>query len=174
MNITETYDYLMLTRRDLWATLESVPDEILSTPLLKGKEHKCIKDFVSHIPAVEDGWIHEDILRQPSIWSQFVAFENLENKGGFAHIKLDILLTYWYEVEQSTKTYFSTLTDNELNREVALHDAQEERYKLEHLLWHVMIHEMRHSAQICVLLREREIKPPSLDLLFYLPLKKTT
>jgi uncharacterized damage-inducible protein DinB len=32
-----------------------------------------------------------------------------------------------------------------------------------------MIHEMRHTAQIAVLLRMQRIKPPSLDLLFYLP-----
>jgi hypothetical protein len=27
MNIPETYDYLVRARRDLWATLEGVPDE---------------------------------------------------------------------------------------------------------------------------------------------------
>jgi uncharacterized damage-inducible protein DinB len=32
-----------------------------------------------------------------------------------------------------------------------------------------MIHEVRHTAQIAVLLRMQGIKPPSLDLLFYLP-----
>ena len=30
MNIPETYDYLARARRDLWATLEGVPDEVLS------------------------------------------------------------------------------------------------------------------------------------------------
>jgi uncharacterized damage-inducible protein DinB len=39
---------------------------------------------------------------------------------------------------------------------------------LDGLLWHVMIHEMRHTAQLCVLLRSQGVKPPSLDLLFYL------
>jgi DinB family len=42
------------------------------------------------------------------------------------------------------------------------------------LLSHVMIHEMRHTAQICVLLRTQGIKPPSLDLLFYLPSARAT
>jgi len=32
-----------------------------------------------------------------------------------------------------------------------------------------MIHEMRHTAQIAVLLRSQGIKPPWLDLLNYLP-----
>jgi uncharacterized damage-inducible protein DinB len=36
------------------------------------------------------------------------------------------------------------------------------------VLWHVMIHEMRHTAQIAVLPRMQGIKQPSLDLLFYL------
>ncbi len=30
MNIPETYDYLVRARRDLWATLQGVPDEVLS------------------------------------------------------------------------------------------------------------------------------------------------
>ncbi len=40
---------------------------------------------------------------------------------------------------------------------------------MDELLWHVMIHEMRHTAQIALLLRSQAIKPPSLDLLNYLP-----
>jgi uncharacterized damage-inducible protein DinB len=36
MNIPETYNYLVRARRDLWAKLESVPDEVLSRPLLDG------------------------------------------------------------------------------------------------------------------------------------------
>jgi len=36
------------------------------------------------------------------------------------------------------------------------------------LLWHVMIHEMRHTAQIAVLRRTQGIEPPWLDLKNYL------
>ena len=67
MNIPETYDYLVRARRDLWATLEGVPDEVLSRPLLDGSRLHCIEDLVFHIPAVEDFWIHEDILRQQPV-----------------------------------------------------------------------------------------------------------
>jgi uncharacterized damage-inducible protein DinB len=73
-------------------------------------------------------------------------------------------------VEKSTLEYLATLTDNELNRITTAHDDPEgQRFKVDGLLWHVMIHEMRHTAQIAVLLRSQGIKPPSLDLLFYLP-----
>lgn len=67
----------------------------------------------------------------------------------------------------STLSYLAKLTDDELNRLVD--DSPTERYKLDGLLWHVMIHEVRHTAQIVVLLRMQGVEPPSLDLLFYLP-----
>lgn len=41
---------------------------------------------------------------------------------------------------------------------------------LDGLVWHVLIHEMRHTAQIGVMLRISGIKPPFLDLLNYLPI----
>jgi hypothetical protein len=41
MNAPETYDYLVRARRDLWVTLESVPDEVLSRPLLDGARMHC-------------------------------------------------------------------------------------------------------------------------------------
>ena len=58
MNIPQTYDYLMRARQDLWAALESAPDEILSRPMLGGSGHHCIKDLLFHIACVQDGWIH--------------------------------------------------------------------------------------------------------------------
>ncbi len=72
-------------------------------------------------------------------------------------------------MEQSTLAYLSTLTDDELKRIVIVHDAPEETYTVDGLLWHVMIHEMRHTAQIAVLLRTQGIEPPWLDLKNYLP-----
>jgi hypothetical protein len=50
MNVPETYDYLVRPRRDLWSTLVSVPDEVLSRPLLNGSRLHCIKDLVAHVP----------------------------------------------------------------------------------------------------------------------------
>jgi hypothetical protein len=37
----------------MWATLEGVPNEVLSRPLLDGSRLHCIKDLVFHIPSVE-------------------------------------------------------------------------------------------------------------------------
>ncbi len=169
MTISEMYNYLVRARRDLWASLENLPDEVLSRPLLDGSQFHCIKDFLSHIPAVEDGWIHEDILRDQTVWETIPALNNTENGSLFAAFELQVLLDYWRSVEQPTLAYLDALTDDELKRIVSLHDSPEEQFTVDGLLWHMMIPEMRHTAQICVLLRSQGIKPPSLDLLFYLP-----
>ena len=170
MNISETYDYLVRTRRDLWAALEAVPDELLSRPLAGDDWFPCLKDLVFHMAAVEDSWVHSDILREETILANYPSLKDAE-EGAACGFTLGTLLDYWRAVEKSTLTYLTTLIDEELNQVVTVEDwpPQHQRFKLDGLLWHVMIHEMRHTAQIAVLLRSQGVKPPSLDLLFYLP-----
>jgi uncharacterized damage-inducible protein DinB len=167
MNIPEIYDYLVRARRDLWATLEGVPDEVLARPLIGGPRFQCIKDLVFHIAGVEDGWLHYTILRDEPVQNTIPAIKEIQDGPFCEDVALETLLDYWRAVEQSTLTYLAALTDAELNRLVD--DSPTDRFKLDGILWHVMIHEMRHTAQIALLLRTQGIKPPSLDLLFYLP-----
>ncbi|MBB6017193.1 DinB family protein [Deinococcus radiopugnans] len=167
MKIPELYDYLVRARRDLWATLESVPDEVLSRPMLDGDRMQSIKDLIAHTAGVEDGWLHYTILQDKPVEEGFPALKAAGSGPVYAGFPLSELLDYWRAVEQSTLTYLSTLTDAELQRVVE--DTPEEHFKLDGLLWHVMLHEVRHTAQIAALLRTQGIKPPSLDLLFYLP-----
>ena len=166
MNIPQTYNYLMRARRDLWATLEAVPDEVLAKPLLNGRFH-CIKDLVLHVAGVEDGWMHYTILSNQPVQDSISVLKDLGDSPDCSRLELGMLLDYWRAVEQSTLMYLSALTDEELGRVVQ--DSPTDFFAVDGLLWHVMIHEMRHTAQIAVLLRMQDIKPPSLDLLFYLP-----
>ena len=166
MTIHDTYDYLVRARRDLWSRLEELPEELLSRPLLNGKRFHCIKDLVFHIPDVEDGWINGDIRRDQMVQN---ALPILRDGGpSFADVELSTLLQYWRMVEQSTLAYLATVTDDTLKQPVEVEDWPGKRFTVDGLLSHVMIHEMRHTAQICVLLRTQNIAPPSLDLLFYL------
>ena len=167
MNIPEMYDYLVRTRRDLWTALEGVPDEVLNAALLKGESFHSIKDLAFHIPSTEDGWLHWTILQDEPVKRTMPALKDIGNGPLKTEFTLETLLEYWRAVEKSTVAYLEGLTPTELNRIVE--DSPKEHFKLEGLLWHVMIHEMRHTAQICALLRTQGIKPPSLDLLFYLP-----
>mgnify|MGYP002778876004 CR=1 FL=1 len=169
MTIPETYDYLVRARRDLWAALEAAPDEVLSRPLLAGPRFRCVKDLVCHVAAVEDSWLHEDILRDRMVYHDIPALEHAQDGPFYAEVALETLLEYWRAVEASTLGYLATLTEAELRRPVPMQDDPSVRFTVEGLLWHVTFHELRHSAQIAMLLRMQGIKPPALDLLFYLP-----
>ncbi|WP_425148002.1 DinB family protein [Deinococcus sp.] len=167
MNIPQTYDYLVRARRDLWTTLESVPDEVLSRPLIGGPRFQCIKDLVFHIAGVEDGWLHYTILQDEPVQQTFPVVKDIQDGPFCAQVPLGTLLAYWRAVEESTLAYLAGLTDDDLKRLV--NDSPTERFLLDSLLQHVMIHEMRHTAQIALLLRMQGVRPPALDLLFYLP-----
>src|ERR1700722_870506 len=100
MNIPETYDYLVRARRDLWTTLEAVPDEVLSRPLLNGARLHCIKDLVAHTAVVEDCWLHEDILRDQPVLESIPAFKGIPLwEPVYADFPLETLLNYWRAVE---------------------------------------------------------------------------
>jgi len=170
MNIPETYDYLVRARRNLWAGLQAVPGEVLSRPLLNGDKFHCIKDLMFHVVATEDFWIREEILRAEPVRLTIPALKDTQGGPVFAGSALEMLLDYWRLVEQSTLAYLPTLTDGELKRIVTVHDRPGQRFAVDGLLWNAMFHEMRHTSQMTVLLRTQGIKPPSLDLYYYLPI----
>jgi uncharacterized damage-inducible protein DinB len=169
MNISEMFDYLVRARRDLWATLERVPDEVLARPLLNGERFHSIKDLLFHVASTEDFWIREEILREQPVWQTVPAFKDTPGGPVYAGVELKTLLDYWRSVEQSTLTYLAMLTDDELKRIVTVHDRPGKRYTVDGVLWNIVIHEARHVAQISVLLRTQGIAPPFLDLVNYLP-----
>lgn len=164
MNIQTFYQYLTQTRRDLWAILEGLPEQVLSKNMIPAERFKCIKDLLMHIAAVEDSWIHEDILRDTPVWQSVLPMEWQQDGAFFADAPLETILSYWKAVEISTLGFLEDLKDSDLTRIV------EEQRSVEGLLWHVMQHEVRHTAQIALLIRQQGFKPPALDLLWFLPL----
>ena len=119
MNLSETYNYLVRARRDLWTTLENVADEVLSRPLLGGSRFQCIKDLVFHIADVEDGWIHGDILGEPMVQEAFPILRTTESPHAFGSFALEMLLDYWRHVEQSTLSYLARLRTTMNRRQTA-------------------------------------------------------
>lgn len=137
--------------------------------MLDGSRFHCIKDLVAHVPVIEDSWVHEDFLRDTPIWEAFPWMEALGGDGPFyAGAPLADLLGYWRAVDESTLKFLPSLTEEELSRQVVLGNGRESMM-LDGLVWHVMIHEMKHTAQIGLLVRLQGVKPPFLDLLNYLP-----
>jgi uncharacterized damage-inducible protein DinB len=153
LDIHAFYDYLMHARRDLWAFLETVPDEVLSKPVIPGERFHSIKDLVLHIPVIEDSWVHEDILRDKPVWESLAGFPDVMEKPYHDDQSLAWMLAYWREPA-------------ELDRSVVMDDGG--RFTVEGVLWHVMQHEVRHTAQIALLCRLEGFSPPQLDLNRYI------
>ena len=165
MTIASYYGYLVRARRDLWAFLETIPDAELSKSVLSGSRFHCIKDLLLHIPVVEDSWIHEDILRDQPIWEIALPIENPQDGPHYASTPLEIIIGYWRAVEISTLKFLESLNPSELERLVTVGTRL---FTVEGLVWHVMQHETRHTAQVSMLARQLGFTPPQLDLIGYL------
>lgn len=169
MDIPKFYRYLTRARRDLWSRLQSVPDDVLARNMIPGERFHSIKDLVFHIAEVEDGWLNIDIRGETPVLKSLPNLHDRLGGPNFGAVPLPELLDYWRLVETNTERYLDRMTPDELSRPVDVEDVGGGPFAAASLLWHVMQHEVRHSAQIVMLLRQQGHKPPSLDLLFYLP-----
>ncbi len=172
MEIPVFYDYLMRARRDLWAFLTTVPDEVLSKSVIPGERFHSIKDLVLHVPVIEDSWVHEDILRDTPVWESLDGFPDVMERPYHDDKSLAWMLAYWRDVEASSLEYFKELDPAELARAVLMDDGG--RFTVEGVLWHVMQHEVRHTAQIALLCRLQGYGPPQLDLNRYIRVSSPT
>ena len=169
MTIPEFYAYLVRARHDLWDVLATVPDDVASAPM-RGGAWTCLKDLILHTAAAEDSWVHEDVQRIAPILASHEALRDLTAETART-ASIEALLDYWRTVEASTLAYLHDVGEHELHRTMTPHDDPDTVLVVRDVLWHVMIHEVRHTAQIASFLRAEGIRPPALDLLFYLPLR---
>ena len=167
MTASSFYDYLVRARRDLFSFLRSIPDEALSRDVIPGERFHSIKDLVLHITVVEDSWVHEDILSDKPVWESTVGFPHNFEQAYHASHSLEWMLEYWLMVEKSTLEHLGKF-ESSLTREFSF-DHKDGTFKMtvEEILWHVMQHEIRHTAQIALLARQQGFSPPQLDLNVY-------
>ena len=169
MNAEYFYHYLTRARRALWASLRSLSDEALSKAIVPTGGAGCIKDLVLHIVMVEDGWFRGDLLGQPCVMDSFGTDPSAFDGWHHPDKSLDWLIAYWEAVEQDTLVRWSELMELVVaNYRVPAYDNKPElTITADEVLWHVMQHEVRHTAQIVQMIRLLGHKPPALDLLFF-------
>jgi len=174
VDVKTFYDYLTHARRELWESLGAVPDETLSASVIPGTRFRSIKDLLFHVPAGEDWWLHENILEDRPMWEAFPGLGKLADSRLHADQPLSRLFDYWQQVEASSLDYLKCLTSEELGRTITFAVPRGEvSFIVGDALWHVMQHEVRHSAQIVLLLRLAGWTPPALDLDNYLLAHRT-
>ncbi|MVN85748.1 DUF664 domain-containing protein [Deinococcus sp. HMF7620] len=160
MNVREYYAYLTAAREQLWNFLRALPPEDLDRDLIEsGDRFHCIKDLLLHVTDFEDHWIHSIVLGDgvqgqfPHDWVQPQA----------AQYDLGWILAYSREVTRRTAAFLDGQPD--LGRLVKLvqDDPASDTVTLDQLLWNVMTHEVRHTAQIALMIRQLGHTPPWLD-----------
>jgi uncharacterized damage-inducible protein DinB len=163
------YQYLTKARRTLLASLRDLSDEELSKPVVPTDGARCIKDLVLHIIMVEDGWFRGDLLGQAFVLDNIVPDPSAVDGWHHSDKSLEWLIAYWEAVEKDTLARWSDLMKLvAANHRVPAYDNKPElTISADEVIWHVMQHEVRHSAQIVQMIRLLGHKPPSLDLLFF-------
>jgi len=155
------YAYLCSAREELWGCLAGLPEEALGRPLTTGDRFRNVKDLLIHIAGAEDYWVHSVLRGAPMMlepgWPHDWQHPKAEQYG------LEWLLGYARAVQGATQDYLSGLDDAGLQRAVDLDLEPPARQTAETVLWHVMTHEVRHSAQVVLMLRLLGHTPPWLD-----------
>lgn len=162
MNVREYYTYLSAAREQLWNYLRALPAADLDRDLIEsGDRFHSIKDLLLHVTDVEDHWVH------------FIARgENLQSDGRFRHdwvkpqaqqYDLAWIIEYGRAVSHSTLEFLNSEPDLERSIKLVQDDPASDTVSLDQLMWNVMTHEVRHTAQIALMVRQLGHTPPWLD-----------
>lgn len=167
MNVHEYYAYLCAAREQLWNFLRALPEGDLNRDLIpEGTRFHNIKDLLLHVTDVEDHWVHA-IARRGST-------DGGGAGGTYPHdwvrpraeqYDLGWITAYGREVSARTRAFLDGQPD--LKRPVKLvhDDPVSDTVSVDQLMWHVMTHEVRHTAQIALMIRQLGHTPPWLDYL---------
>jgi len=164
MNVREYYAYLSAAREQLQNFLRALPAADLDRPLLGGDRFRNIKDLLLHVTDVEDHWVHGIALgggvgsAYPHDWVQPRAEQ----------YDLGWIIAYGQEVSHKTRALLESEPDLARPVKLVQDDPASDTVTLDQLLWHVMTHEVRHTAQIALLVRQLGHTPPWLDYLRFI------
>ena len=163
MNVPDYYDYLTAAREQLWNFLRALPTEDLHRQLIPGDRFRNIQDLLLHVIDFEDHWIH-GVARGASGYLDRDYSHDWRVPQADQY-ELSWILGYGRGVQAETARFLTSRPD--LNAQVALirDDPDTSSVTLDQLLWNVMTHEVRHTAQIVLLIRMLGHTPPWLDYL---------
>ena len=166
MNTHAYYDYLVKARHDLWPALLDLDDDLARQPI-PGGVWTCLKHLVLHTAVAEDAWLRADIQRLEPLRTLEAALDGID-AANVCDVPMADLVAYWQRVEEATLAFLPTLDEADLDRMMTPYDDPDWHLRVGDVLWHVMTHEVRHTAQMVSHLRSLGVTPPSLDLVFYL------
>ena len=162
MNVREYYTYLAAAREQLWNFLRALPESDLNAPLIDGDRFHNIKDLLLHVTDMEDHWVHV-IARGDGLEAS--AFVHDWVKPQAERYELSWIVGYGKAVQKRTTDFLDSGPDLDAPLKLVQDDPASPTASLDQLLWNVMTHEVRHTAQIALLIRQLGHTPPWLDYL---------
>ncbi|GGJ86395.1 DinB family protein [Deinococcus aquiradiocola] len=163
MNVPDYYDYLCAAREQLWNFLRALPADDLNRDLIEGERFRNIKDLLLHVMDFEDHWVHGVARDVRGYHAQ--DFRHEWSVPNASQYDLNWILEYSRSVQAETLKFLASGPDLSADVPLIKDDPGESTVTLDQLMWNVMTHEVRHTAQIVLLIRMLGHTPPWLDYL---------
>ena len=173
MNVHEYYAYLSAAREQLWNFLRALPEADLNRDLIPdGERFHNIKDLLLHVMDVEDHWVHT-IARGDGV-NKDGLYEHDWVRPRAEQYELGWIIAYGREVSARTRAFLDGQPNLQRHVKLVQDDPASDTVTLDQLMWHVMTHEVRHTAQITLMVRQLGHTPPWLDYMRFTRLLVTS
>jgi uncharacterized damage-inducible protein DinB len=155
-DLERLFDYSYWANRKLFGVLAQLTPEQF-TQTVAGS-YASIRNTLVHVLSAEWGWL--DRCGGPP------RGEKLEPED---YPTLESLMDPWGRVEGFMRTFLSTLSDDDLTRDITftLGSGQAQSLPLGDLLQHAAIHAAHHRGQVALLARELGVTPGNFDYVIY-------
>ena len=157
--LTLAFDELLrytLEDRDKWRTFFSVHPQAMEMPLHPGGRFNTVGKLIDHIFLVERR--HVQRLRG----------EPLADRTGLTGNNAPPLFDYGASVRRELEHYVGEL-DDDVAGQIRVFEVRDQQWSMSarKLLFHVLMHEVRHWAQIALAIRLGGLEPPGDHDLFF-------
>ena len=159
MPLTISFDELLRytqAERDKWRAWLELHPQAMETPVQPGGRLPTVGKLIDHIFLVERR--HLQRLRQ----------EKLSSETGLSGSNATPLFDYGASVRRELEQLARTMSDDDAD-EIRTFEVREQRWPMtpRKLLFHILVHETRHWAQIALAVRLAGLDPPGDHDLFF-------
>ena len=149
--IRKIFEHVESSREKLLEAAAKIDGESF---LSREKGTSSIRDLLVHLMDTEDYWVGSVITGERR---RKFSPEKYEDANG---LKED-----WDRIRERTRNLLSNLSEQQLAEKRTVEWDREMTVDIESIFWHLIVHELHHTGQICLLMRETGHEPPEVDML---------
>jgi uncharacterized damage-inducible protein DinB len=155
-NLEALYEYGYWANRRLFSVITQLTPEQFVQPV--AGSYGSIRNTLVHTMSAEWGWL--DRCGGPPRGAKLSPDDYPTSQS---------VIERWSKVERYVREFLSTLTDQDLSRNVeySMPGSQPRSMPIGNLLQHSALHAIHHRGQLALLLRQLGVAPGNFDLLLY-------